>query len=161
MKGNAMLMPAVWGGLVIGVLSALPIIGAANLCCCMWVIGGGMVAAYVLQSNTPQAISTGDGALVGLLAGLIGAVVHAIVSLPINMLMGGVTQRVLQQIVNTAPDIPDNVRQMMERMGDSAAFSIVGVMIGFMFWLFCGAIFATLGGLLGAVFFKKKDVAAA
>jgi len=159
MKGNAMLMPAVWGGLLIGVLSALPFVGAANLCCCMWVIAGGMVAAYVLQSNTPQAITTGDGALVGLLAGLIGAVVHTVVSLPINLLMGGVTQRILQQIVNSAPDIPDNVRQMIDSMGTSAAFSVVGVVIGFMFWLFCGAVFATLGGLLGAAFFKKKTVA--
>jgi hypothetical protein len=158
---NAMLMPAVWGGLFIGVLSALPIVGVANICCCMWVIGGGMVAAYLLQSNTPQAIATGDGALVGLLAGLIGAVVHTIVSLPINLLMGGVTQRIMQQIVNSSPDIPDNVRQMMETMSNSAAFSVVGVMVGFVFWLFCGAIFAAIGGLLGAVFFKKKPVDAA
>jgi hypothetical protein len=161
MKGNAMLMPAVWGGLVVGVLSALPIVGAANLCCCMWVVAGGMVAAYVLQSNTPQAITTGDGALVGLLAGIIGAVVQTVVSLPINLLTGGMTQRILQQIVNTAPDVPDNVRQMIENMGNSAAFSIAGVVVGFIFWLFCGAIFAALGGLLGAVFFKKKTVASA
>jgi len=126
----------------------------------MWVIGGGMVAAYVLQSNTPEAITTGDGALVGLLAGVIGAVVHTVVSLPINLLMGGVTRQALQQIVNTTPDIPDNVRQIVENIGSSAAFSVVGAAIGFMFWLFCGAVFATLGGLLGAAFFKKKTVAA-
>jgi len=161
MKNNAMMMPAVWGGVLIGVLSALPIVAAANLCCCMWVIAGGLMSAYLLQSNSPQAITTGDGAVVGLLAGLIGAVVHTFVSLPINLLMGGVTQRLMQQIVNNAPDIPDNVRQMMETMGNSAGFSILGVVVGFMFWLFCGAVFATLGGLLGAVFFKKKNVAAA
>lgn len=161
MKNNAMLMPAVWGGVLIGVLSALPIVGAANLCCCMWVVTGGLMSAYLLQSNSPQAITTGDGAVVGLLAGLIGAVVHTFVSLPINLLMGGVTQRIMQQLVNNAPDIPDNVRQMMESMGNSAAFSVLGVVVGFLFWLFCGAIFATIGGLLGAVFFKKKDVAAA
>lgn len=159
MKNNAMLMPAVWGGLLIGVLSALPIVGAANICCCMWVVGGGMVAAYVLQSNTPQAITTGDGALVGLLAGVIGAIVQTIVSLPLHFLMGGVTQRIMQQIVNSSSDIPDNVRQMMETMANSNAFSAIGVVVGFIFWLFCGAIFAALGGLLGAVFFKKKPVA--
>jgi uncharacterized protein YqgC (DUF456 family) len=161
MKANAMLMPAVWGGLLIGVLSALPIVGLANLCCCMWVIAGGMVAAYVLQSNTAQVITTGDGAVVGLLAGIVGAAVHTLVSLPVNLLMGGVTQRLLQQIVDRTPDIPDNVRQMMDSMSNSAAFSIAGAVIGFMFWLFIGAIFASLGGLLGAVFFKKKTDATA
>jgi len=160
MKSNAMLMPAVWGGLLIGVLSALPLVGAANICCCMWVIAGGMMAAYLLQSNNPQAITTGDGALVGLLAGVIGAVVHTLVSIPIHLLLGGVTQRVLQQVVNNAPDVPENLRQLMENMSNSAAFSILGVLVGFVFWLFCGSIFAALGGLLGAVFFKKKDVPA-
>ena len=159
MQKNAMLMPAVWGGLLIGVLSALPIVGAANLCCCMWVIAGGMVAAYVLQSNTPQAITTGDGALVGLLAGIIGAVVHTVVSLPIHALAGGVTQRILQQIVSSAPDIPDNVRQMIDSMGASAGLTVAAMALGFIFWLFCGAIFAARGGLLGAVFFKKKTAA--
>ena len=54
MKNNAMLMPAVWGGFFIGVLSALPIVGAANLCCCLWVICGGMVAAYLLSRCTER-----------------------------------------------------------------------------------------------------------
>lgn len=160
MTNNAMLMPAAWGGVMIGVLSALPIVGAANLCCCMWVIGGGLVASYLLQSNTPTAITAGDGAMVGMLAGIFGAVVHTIVSIPVNLLMGGVTRRLLQQIVNNAPDIPENVRQLMENMGNSAGFSVLGVIVGFVFWLICGTIFAVLGGLLGAVFFKKKEVAA-
>jgi hypothetical protein len=158
MQSNTMLMPAVWGGLLIGVLSALPVVAAGNCCCCLWVIGGGMVAAYVLQSNTPQAISTGDGALVGLFAGLIGAVVQTIISLPVNLLMGDVTKRFVQQLVSNAPDIPDNVRQMMDTMGNQAGFSIIGVVGGFLLWLCIGSIFSALGGLLGAVFFKKKPV---
>jgi hypothetical protein len=156
MKGNAMLMPAVWGGLLIGVLSALPIVNLANVCCCLWVIAGGMVAAYLLQSNAPQAITTGDGALVGLMAGIIGALVHTIVSLPINLAMGGVTQRLLQQFVSSSQEIPDNVRQMMENMSNSSSFSLLGVVAGLMMFLIVGGIFATVGGLLGALFFKKN-----
>ena len=59
-----------------GVLSALPLINAGNVCCCLWVVSGGVVAAYVLQQNQTAPITPGDGALVGLLAGLIGAVRH-------------------------------------------------------------------------------------
>ena len=158
MKGNAMLMPAVWGGLVIGVLSALPFIGFLNICCCLWVITGGMLAAYVLQSNTPQAITIGEGATVGLLAGLIGAVVHTIISVPVNLLMGGLMQNVLQQFLASTPDVPDNLRQAVENIGNSASFSALGIIIGFFFWVVVGSLFAALGGLLGAVFFKKKVV---
>ena len=39
--------PALVGGLVMGVLTALPIISAGNLCCCLWVLSGGAVAAYM------------------------------------------------------------------------------------------------------------------
>jgi uncharacterized protein YqgC (DUF456 family) len=156
MKGNAMLMPAVWGGLLMGVLSALPFVGAVNMCCCLWVVLGGLMAAYLLQSNSPQAITTGDGALVGLLAGIIGAVVQTIISLPMNLLMGGLVRRVLQEVVNATPDIPDNARQIFDRLGSSAEFTVLGVVIGFFFWLFFGSLFAALGGLLGTVFFKKK-----
>jgi hypothetical protein len=42
------LQPALFGGLFIGVLSALPIINIAN-CCCLWVIGGGVLATYLMQ----------------------------------------------------------------------------------------------------------------
>ena len=50
-----------------GVLSALPIIAAGNLCCCLWVVSGGAIAAYLLQQSQATPIEPGDGALVGLL----------------------------------------------------------------------------------------------
>jgi len=55
--------PALFGGLFIGVLSALPIINIGN-CCCLWVIGGGVLATYLMQQNHPYPIAAADGALV-------------------------------------------------------------------------------------------------
>lgn len=69
---NEKLRPALFGGLLAGVLSALPIIGAANICCCLWAVVGGLLAGYLYINNSPQPIRTGDGALVGLFAGAIG-----------------------------------------------------------------------------------------
>lgn len=158
MKGNVMLMPAVWGGLVIGVLSALPFVSVLNFCCCLWVVAGGMVAAYLLQANTTGPITLGDGAVVGLLAGLIGSVVNTIISVPINLVFGGLVRGLIQQVASSAPDLPDNVRQMLETIQSSPSFSLLGVVIGFFFFAVVGSIFAALGGLLGAVFFKKKIV---
>jgi hypothetical protein len=157
MQGKAMLMPAVWGGVTIGVLSALPVVSIGNLCCCLWIVTGGAVAAYLLQNNTEQPIELGDGALVGLLAGLFGAVAHAILSLPLSILLGPIQQRLFRQIVESAADIPDNVRQVFDRMG-TAGFTLIGALIGFVMMLVLGVIFASLGGLFGAVFFKKKPL---
>ena len=77
-----MLQPALLGGVVIGVLSALPVINLAN-CCCAWILFGGGLAAYLLQQGRPAPISVGDGALVGLMAGAVGAVVWTLVSIPL------------------------------------------------------------------------------
>jgi len=55
--------PAFIGGLVMGVLSALPLVSAGNICCCLWVVTGGLVAAYLLQQNQAMPISPADGAL--------------------------------------------------------------------------------------------------
>ena len=159
MNGNAMLKPALMGGLVMGVLSALPGVSLGNCCCCAWLVTGGLVAAYLLQSNTPQPIALGDGALVGLLAGLFGAVVNMIVSVPMNILTGPFQQRLFQRIAESQPDLPDNVRQMVDNMGIGTV-SIVGTIMAFFMMLVLGAVFSSLGGLLGAFFFKKKALPA-
>ena len=63
------MMPALLGGLFIGVLSSLPYIKGGNVCCCLWVISGGVLAAWLMQQNTPRPVTVGEGALVGLLLG--------------------------------------------------------------------------------------------
>ena len=142
-----------------GVLSALPIVAAGNLCCCLWVISGGVVAAYVLQQQQSTPIAEGDGALVGLLAGLIGAVVQAVVSIPITLLVGPMERALMQRIVEMAGTMPPELRDAFERYGrdgQSDAFFILGRVFAFMTGLFVGAIFSTIGGLLGAAMFKKR-----
>ena len=64
------------GGLVVGVLSALPVVSAGNLCCCAWVVAGGMVAVYLAQQGQSAPLSRGEAAQLGCLAGLTGAVIY-------------------------------------------------------------------------------------
>lgn len=153
------IQPAVIGGVAMGVLSALPLMGAVgNACCCMWVVVGGLLAAYLLQANRTTAITPSDGLLVGLLAGLIGAAVHTAVSIPLDLMLGPAERAMAERFIEMAP--PD-VREMFERYGGrdrefSATFFIVGHIVGFMFWACAGAIFGSIGGVLGAAVFKKR-----
>jgi len=156
MQGRPMLMPALWGGLAIGILSALPFVSVLNLCCCLWVVTGGMLAAYVLQSNAPQPITTGDGAAVGLLAGIAGAFVYTVVSLPLNLMLGPIQRRAMSRVIEQVPNLPTELRDAVGNVG-SGEMAAFGLIMGFVMMLFVGAIFATVGGLLGAVLFKKKE----
>ena len=152
--------PALIGGLVMGVLSSLPLINLGNLCCCLWVVAGGAVAAYLLQQNQTQPIAPGDGALVGLFAGLIGAGVGFVISIPLSFLLEPMQRAMIQRTLEMSGDMPPAIRQMLEQYGEPrTAVGLMGRLflqvIGFFVMLCIGAIFSTLGGLLGAALFKK------
>ena len=144
------LQPALIGGLVTGVLSALPFIGAFNACCCLWIVTGGVTAAYLLQDREPNSIQVGDGALVGLLAGVIGAFVYLILSIPITLLMAPMMSAFTDRIVNEG-NFPPEVREMLTSGIGTAA----GIILGFFAYLAAGIVFSTLGGILGTLIFRK------
>jgi hypothetical protein len=149
------LQPALIGGLFIGVLSALPIIGALNLCCCAWVIGGGVVTAYLMQNASLVAITVGDGALGGLIAGIIGAVVRSVLYIPIFLIMGPLQGRIMQHVFENARDMPEGLRVFMQRSMFGGAGLAIAFVSRFMMWLVIGALFATIGGMIGAAIFGR------
>jgi hypothetical protein len=155
----AKLQPALLGGIAMGVLSVLPFISLAN-CCCAWILFGGGLAAYLMQQDHPAPITVGDGALVGLLAGLIGAVLWAGLSIPVGMMMGPFQAAFLDRMLETARDVPPEVRAMIESMRGgtgSVGFGIAAGILGLLFvGLPIGGIFGAIGGILGALMFRSK-----
>ncbi len=142
-----------------GVLSALPIVSVGNGCCCLWVVSGGAIAAYLVQQNQAAPIEPGDGALVGLLAGLTGALVQFLVAIPIDAMLEPFEQAMMRRVLDIG-SLPPEIRDALERYGRNGTMSgvyfIVSRVVGLMFWLVVGAIFSTLGGLLGAMMFRKQ-----
>jgi hypothetical protein len=149
--------PALIGGLVMGVLSALPLISAANLCCCLWVVSGGLVATYLLQQNQSLPIAAADGAVVGLLAGIIGAFITFVLSIPIGLLVEPMQRALVQRTLEMAGNMPPAFRQFLENSSEprSMVAMVVVRVIGLFVMLVVGSIFSTLGGLLGVALFKK------
>jgi hypothetical protein len=145
------LTPALLGGLFIGVLSSLPIVQRGNVCCCLWVVVGGAIAAWLMQQNTPRPVTLGEGALVGLLAGLAGAVTMGLVNAGLAVVFG-------------MPPLFDELRRGMEsgaRDAESRAFvegvgPVLFIGVFFMMAAVASAVMATLGGLLGAVLFRRR-----
>jgi hypothetical protein len=147
------LQPALYGGLFIGVLSALPIVNAGNCCCCLWVIAGGVLAVYLRQQNSPYQVTASEGALVGLLAGLIGGIVAAVLSIPFAAMTAGFQAQIIDRILSGNPDMPPEARDALQRMvAQNAAFRAAGAIMN----VIISTIFAMLGGLLGVALFKKN-----
>jgi len=142
--------PALLGGAVLGVLSAIPIVNLGNLCCCLWVVCGGLVAAYVLQQEQAEPITPGDGAIVGLFAGLFGTLVTVLLSIPISMVMAPIQRQFLERM-NQNGQMPPG----FEDFAASTAAGVIGAVFFAMIFLMAAVVFSTLGGLLGAAIFKK------
>jgi hypothetical protein len=144
--------PALLGGLFIGVLSSLPYVSSANICCCLWVITGGLLTVYMQQQARPDPIETGEAVLGGLVAGLIGAVIAwGAVALMVNF-TDPIWQEQFRESLEgnpaISPEMRDRVLQFMT--GPSIAMLIGAI------YLPTFAVFAMLGALLGVAFFRKK-----
>jgi hypothetical protein len=147
-----MLQSVLLGGLFIGVLSALPLISVAN-CCCLWILCGGLLTVRLAQHDAAPPITPGRGAFMGLMAGVVGAFVWLIAALALDVLIAPFQERMIEEMLSNAQDMPPNARAWLEMVAGRAT-SPLRYVAGFAFQL-CGTLFAALGGLLGAMFFRR------
>jgi len=134
-----------------GVLTALPIVSIGN-CCCLWVLGGGALAAYLLQQDHPAPITIGDGALVGLLEGVFGSFVVLVLSIPLALIIEPIQRQFIAGILERMENIPPEIRDLAMNRG----VTVLRIAGQFIFWLVIGSAFSTLGGVVGAAIFQKK-----
>ena len=139
------------GGTFTGVLSALPIVSVAN-CCCVWLIGGGAITAYLIQQGQSEPISLADASVGGCLAGVFGAFVSAVVSVPIQLVTQPL-QRQMADLLRSNADVPPELAEMVEQLSGAG---LGAVLFGFVVMLVLGMVFSTLGGLLGGLVFRRS-----
>ena len=149
------------GGGFNGVLSALPIIGTANCLCCLWVVGGGVITAWLLQQGQADPLELGEGALGGLLAGVAGAVVYTLVWVPLQLFLGSLTGGPGEAFRIGDVDVPPEMLRMLEVMEQIMSNPPLMALMAFFTMLAAGMVFSTVGGLLGAFFFRKAAPPAA
>lgn len=157
------LVPALVGGVFIGVTSALPILEFLNCACCMLVIGGGVLATYMYLREYPAGlppITYGEGAGVGVLAGIVGGFVWSFVGIPLlfiktRMGMGFGDVGEIQEALSD-PEIPPFVREILEGLFTGGGMSLLMILTSIVTYFMVSIIFATLGGILGVALFQKK-----
>lgn len=149
--------PALLGGLLIGVLSVLPVVSAGNLCCCLWVIAGGILTVYLQQQRTPMPVETADAVIGGLIAGLVGAVIVVVGQSLMVSMTGVIWQDQLREALDQAPEVPPEARDAIMRMltGSGLVVALFAILLPLY------AIFSMLGALIGLAIFRKKTPPAA
>ena len=138
---NNKLKPALLGGLIVGILSAIhSLIPVVSLCCCIWSIVGGALAAFMYIKSSPTPVQMGEGAMVGGLAGVVGGIIYVVIYLPIALLWGMATMQ--QQLDRSGVSLPFSGSILM------VVASIVGAIVL--------VLLATLGGVIGTAIFEKR-----
>ena len=140
------------GGAFNGILSALPIVGAANLCCCLWVMGGGAVTAWLLQQGRTVALRASEGAIGGALAGLAGAFFYTLVYTPMSLMMAPEVEALAELM--SGGGVPPEAIEIYEAFSNNI---VLMATISFGLWMFVGIVFSTIGGLLGALFASRSS----
>ena len=144
--------PALLGGLFIGILSSLPLVSGLNICCCLWVVVGGVLATYLRQQQLPEPIETSDAVLGGLMAGAIGAVLTIIGNYIFLQWTGPLWQDQLRTQLDANPDLPPQAREWVMNLTTGRGLALIQLVVTLPIY----ALFGMLGALLGLTFFRKK-----
>jgi hypothetical protein len=144
------LQPALLGGLLIGVLSALPFV---SMCCCLWVIAGGVLTTYLLQERLTTPVTAGDATVAGLIAGIFGAILSTVLSQLLALARGVEFTDAINEMIGQGR-LPPEMTGALEQVRDMPpAFFIIGSLV---VSLFIYPIFSMLGALLGVALFKRQ-----
>jgi len=151
------LIPAIYGGVIMGVISAVPFLNFFNCLCCAGVLLGGFLAVLFYKNNfTPDTppYTSGDCLAVGALSGVFGAIVGTALSMMFLKLFGNILGEFLVGWLRQL-NIPDEAMQaIQDSLRDSATFLFM--ILGFLKNLAIDVIFGLLGGLIGYNVFKPK-----
>ncbi len=147
MNSRAMVMSVVIAGVVIGILSAIPLVNCLNCLLFAWVWLGGIGAVYLYRryENVPTTTIT-NGLLLGGIAGAIGGLVGGLVSLITGGLGAAFSEMVNQLAGQSGVNVPSFLL--------SSGFSIIGVFTNIILY----AVFGAIGGLIATALIWKAPV---
>lgn len=146
------LTPALVAGAASGVLSGIPLV---NCLCCLWIIGGAVLAARMLAARTHGGLTAGDGAIVGALTGIVATLVRAIMEIPFRSLNLEFARRLMEWATQFADDMPSGWDGLLDRgTGASPGLFFLGLFLS-------AAMFAALGvlgGIIGVSLSGRKPI---
>jgi hypothetical protein len=151
------LAPALIAGAVSGVLSGIPLV---NCLCCLWIIGGAVLASSLLAKNTAGPLTAGDGAIVGALTGIAAAVVDSLISVLLRPVNEAFFRKIMDSLARFSDQMPARWQELMQR-STAGGLSVSGFLFGLFFSAALFAALGVLGGVIGvSIFGRKKNPAA-
>jgi hypothetical protein len=152
------LLPAIYGGAIMALIAAIPVLNFVNCLCCAGVMFGGFMAVFFYQKDLKPGmplLNSSDGVVLGLLAGLFGAILANVLTAVILMAFGNVAGQMLYGILESSgvteqmpPDALEQMRTGLEETG----IKPLSIFLTFIMY----PLFGLFGGLIGYSIYKPK-----
>ncbi len=153
----SMLMPALYGGIIMGVISTVPVLSLVNCLCCAGVMFGGFMAVFFYKKELMPGmapLTSSDGLQLGALAGVIGGIVGAVLTVLMLKIVGNVNGQMMMNMMESFREsIPSENWEQMEMDILAEELSVMKIILG----LVIDVIFGLLGGLIGYSILKPKQ----
>lgn len=144
-------MPALVGGAVAGILSGIPLV---NCLCCLWIIGGAMLASYLAVKDSSVSLKAGDGAVVGAFTGIFAAFIRLFLSIPFRSVEFALFRKIMERLSEFVPETTSEWKDIFS-LG-AGPISMAGLLLGLVLSAALFAVLGALGGIIGMALFGKK-----
>jgi hypothetical protein len=142
------------GGAFAGLLSGIPWTGCL---CCLWILGGAMLAVYLYARTQSGPTTPGDGALIGAFSGLVASVVYMIGNVAFRSVNIEIVRRIFGRLSQLMEDFPAEMQDLINREAGPISAPQFVLSLAFSAVVFAGL--GAVGGVLGSALFGKKPAA--
>jgi hypothetical protein len=147
------MQPALIGGALAGLLSGVPLL---NCLCCLWIIGGAVLATSLLAKKTGGPLTAGDGAIAGALTGISAAVVFVILETsPLGQWNRAFVLRLAENWVRASGQSIPQLEEL-RRLATAGGQQLPGLLLGLFLYAAVFAALGVLGGVIGVSLFGRK-----
>jgi hypothetical protein len=153
-------LPALYGGIIMGVISAVPGLSLLNCFCCAGIMLGGFLAVFFYKKDLTAGmplLTSADGVKLGALAGVFGAILSVVLSKLVTAMLGGVDEKMVKDLIESmglANQFPPGTMEQIEE-GLGAGMGFFQIVVTFVI----DPLFGLIGGLIGYSVFREKQVA--
>jgi len=121
-------VPALIGGVLMGVVSAIPFI---NCLCCLWAVAGAMFSFYLLNQKTSFPLKSSDGLLVGALTGVCGGLINVLLEIPLSPIYIRIGQRYINSVSRFMKELPPGWEELLQL--NYQGFDLLSVLLSLLF----------------------------
>ncbi len=144
------------GGIVAGILST-SYLGFINMLCCAGVIIGAVVGVWHYGKTYGVAVSTKEGAIIGILVAIVAVVISAILNYVLALAGIRADQMITQIMIDSfGANMPPEQLDEMERQMNAPVTLATFFGLNFLYGLIGSSIFGAIGGLIGSAITRKN-----